>query len=111
MNYNNKRFRAVQNSENGETSVDTIFHYKQNGNILTSAYKGGEIIEGHLIGLVDDNGIINMAYHQINQKGEIMTGTCVSTPEIGNNGKIRLIEKWQWTSGDKSEGQSVIEEI
>lgn len=111
MNYNNKRFRAIQNSDNGETSEDTIFHYKQNGNILTSTYRGGEIIEGHLIGIVDDKGVINLSYHQINQQGKIMTGTCTSTPEVGENGKIRLIEDWQWTSGDKSKGQSIIEEL
>ncbi len=51
-----------------------------------------------------------MRYHQINDRGEIMTGFCKSTPEIMENGKIRLHEKWQWTSGDFSEGNSVLEE-
>ncbi len=111
MDYNNKKFRAIQNSENGETSAETIFLYKQNGNILTSSYKGGKIIKGHLIGLVDEDGIITMAYHQINDLGAIMTGTCNSTPELLENGKIRLNEDWQWTSGDKSKGKSIIEEI
>jgi hypothetical protein len=27
------------------------------------------------------------------------------------NGKIRLHEKWQWTSGDGSKGESILEEI
>ena len=111
MNYNNKKFRAIQNSENGEIAEQTIFLYQQNGNILTSSYKGGKIMEGHLIGLVDEKGIITMSYHQINQEGIIMTGTCVSTPEILKNGKVRLSEKWQWTSGNQSKGQSIIEEI
>lgn len=77
MNYNNKKFRPVQNSENGETSEETIFEYKQTGNILTSEYKGGQIIKGHLIGLVDEDGTIEMRYHQINNKGELMTGICL----------------------------------
>jgi len=66
MNYNNKRFRVYENSENGETTTETIFEYKQNGKILTSEYSGGQIIRGHLIGLVDDNGKIEMSYHQVN---------------------------------------------
>lgn len=111
MNYNNKRFRVLENSENGETSTDVVFHYQQTGNIVTSAYKGGTIITGHLIGLVDENGVINMVYHQINLDGEMKTGTCVSTPEMGENGKIRLHENWQWTSGDKTKGQSILEEM
>ncbi|MBJ2175501.1 n-acetylglutamate synthase [Aureibaculum sp. A20] len=111
MNYNNKKFRPISNSENGETTTETVFEYKQKGNILTSNYSGGQIITGHLIGLVDSEGNIEMTYHQVNKNGEIMTGNCKSTPEIMSTGKLRLHETWQWTSGDKSIGKSVLEEI
>lgn len=111
MNYNNKKFRTVLNSDNGETSPETIFQFRQKGHILTSEYQGGKIVKGHLIGLVDKEGNIDMRYHQINAKGELMTGVCNSRPEILSNGKIRLHESWQWTSGDKSFGKSIIEEI
>lgn len=110
INYNNKIFKPVSNTENSETSSETAFHYKQNGTILTSEYSGGKIISGHLIGLVNDEGEIEMRYHQINEKGELMTGICTSKPEILENGKIRLHETWQWTSGDLSKGNSVLEE-
>lgn len=111
MNYNNKKFKPVSNTENGETSEETIFEYKQKGNILTSSYSGGLIQIGHLIGLVDEKGNIEMSYHQINIKGDIMTGICFSKPEIMQNGKVRLHEIWEWTTGDKSKGHSIIEEI
>ena len=111
MNYHNKQFRAVENTSNGETSEETVFLYQQEGRILTATYSGGKIVKGHLIGLVDEEGNIEMSYHQVNQAGELMTGVCRSTPEILPNGKIRLYEKWSWTSGDKSEGESIIEEI
>ena len=100
INYNNKTFVPVCNSENGETSSETVFLYKQDGNIK----------KGHLIGLVDAYGNIDMRYHQINLKGELMTGRCTSKPEIMDNGKIRLHESWQWTSGDQSKGETIIEE-
>jgi len=111
MNYNGKRFRPIQNTENGETSADTIFEYKQEGSILTSEYAGGQIIKGHLIGLVNEHGTIEMRYHQVNLKGELMTGICSSKPEQLANGKIRLHETWQWTSGDRSAGKSILEEF
>lgn len=111
MNYNDKCFRPVSTSENSEISDQTVFHYKQEGNILTCAYSGGNIEKGHLIGLVDENGNIDMRYHQVNHKGEIMTGICKSKPERMENGKLRLLESWQWTSGNGSKGFSVIEEI
>jgi hypothetical protein len=110
MNYHDKKFRPISNTENGETSNETLFHYKQVGNILTSEYSGGKIKCGHLIALVDDKGNIDMRYHQVNENGELMTGICKSTPELLPNGKIRLHESWEWTSGDKSKGNSIIEE-
>ena len=111
MNYHNKKFRAVESSANAETTEETIFEYKQSGNIITSEYKGGKIVKGHLIGLVDDNGDIDMRYHQINVKGELMTGICHSKPKLNENGKIRLYENWKWTSGDRSSGESILEEL
>ncbi len=90
---------------------DLIFHYQQTGNILTCEYHGKNILKGHLLGLVDANGIIEMRYHQIHKNGELMTGVCTSKPEIMENGKIRLIEEWQWTSGDQSKGNSILEEL
>lgn len=110
INYNGKKFKPLSNSENGEVSEDMIFTYHQNGNILESSYSGGEIVKGHLIGIVSENGEIDMRYHQINKSGNIMTGTCQSKPEIMENGKIKLYETWQWTSGDQSHGSSVLME-
>jgi hypothetical protein len=111
IDYNDRRFRPVQNTANGETSAETMFHYKQVGNVLTSSYSGGRIRSGHLIALVDDEGRIDMRYHQVNDLGELMTGVCRSIPEVMPNGKIRLHETWQWTSGDGSQGSSLLEEI
>ena len=111
INYHDKVFRPVQNSENGETSAETIFRYVQKGNILTSSYEGGKILSGQLIGLVDEEGVIEMRYHQVNTTNELMTGICRSIPEILPNGKIRLHETWQWTSGDLSKGNSILEEL
>ena len=37
-------------------------------------------------------------------------GVCHSIPQILDNGKIELYEKWQWLNGDKSEGESVVGE-
>lgn len=111
MNYHQKKFRVVNNTENGETSEETIFEYQQEGNILTSLYQGGDILKGHLMGIVDEQGNIDMRYHQINMKGEIRTGKCYSVPRILENGKILLQETWEWTSGDFSKGTSALEEI
>ena len=111
INYDGRKFRSVSSSHNAEVTEATLFEYVQKENILTSQYAGGSIKNGHLIGIVDEEGKINMRYHQVNKNNEIMTGICHSEPEIMENGKIRLHEKWQWTSGDQSKGSSTLEEI
>lgn len=111
INYHNKRFRVVENTSNGETSSETIFEYKQENEIISCSYGGGKIKTGHLLGTVDSGGIITMSYHQINTKGELVFGTCTSVPDTMPNGKIRLLESWQWSSGDKSKGNSILEEL
>ena len=109
INYHNKKFRILENSENGETSSEVVFEYKQINNILTSEYHGGRIVSGHLLGLVDINGNIEMSYHQINSKNEIKTGQCFSKPELMKNGKIKIYESWEWSDGEK--GKTVLIEI
>lgn len=111
IDYNNKRFKPINNTANGETSSETVFHYQQEANILRCSYSGGDILLGTLLALVGKNGSLDMRYQQINRKGELKTGICHSSPEILPNGKIRLHEKWQWTCGDYSEGESVLEEV
>ena len=111
INYDQRRFRPVTNSDNSETSSETVFLYRQVDNVLTSTYSGGRIRHGHLIGLVDAQGRIDMRYHQVNDRGELMTGICQSTPEVLTSGKVRLHEEWRWTSGDESRGSSVLEEL
>lgn len=111
INYHNRKFQPILNSDNGDVTLDMIFEYQQEGNIVTCSYSGAPIKYGQLIGLVDKEGNIDIRYHQINAKGELMTGVCKSTPEVLANGKIKLAEVWYWTSGDKSKGSSVLMEI
>jgi hypothetical protein len=111
MNYDNKKFRPVTTTENGQVSGETVFHYRQSGNVVTATYSGGGVQYGHLIALVDADGCLDMRYHQVNQQGELHTGICRSVPELLPDGRIRLQETWQWTSGDGSAGTSVVEEI
>lgn len=111
INYDNRKFSSVRNSETGEVSAETIFHYHQKDALVWAEYAGGEIVFGSLIAKVDENDCLEMRYQHLNQKDKLMTGKCFSTPEILADGRIRLYEKWQWTAGDFSAGESIIEEI
>jgi hypothetical protein len=56
INYNNKVFVPLSNSENGEVDLAMQFIYQQTGNIVTSTYAGGRIRSGHLIGYALSSG-------------------------------------------------------
>jgi hypothetical protein len=111
INYNDKVFRSVSNSENGDVSEETVFNYQQNSFLVSATYSGGAILFGHLIGLANNDGVMEISYHHVNEDGDIRTGVCLSTPEVLPNGKIRLHERWKWTNGDGTEGESILEEV
>lgn len=88
-----------------------MFTYRQRANVVWGTYEGGVIAFGTLVAAVDDADNLDMRYSHIAVGGLLQTGICLSTPEVLPDGRLRLHEKWRWTSGDGSEGSSVIEEI
>ena len=111
INYERKKFKSIVNASNGDVSSETIFHYRQQDNVAWAEYEGGGILLGHLIGTVNEQGILDMRYHHVNEQGELMTGKCTSVPQLLDDGRLRVYETWEWTCRDFSKGQSIIEEI
>jgi len=111
IDYEGRIFRAAQTSSAGEVDGRTTFHYRQSGSIVTAEYSGGDIASGHLVAIADEDGRLDMRYHHVNSSGELMTGTCRTTPELLPDGRLLLHEKWQWTSGDLASGTSILEEV
>jgi hypothetical protein len=74
-------------------------------------YSGGDIVRGHLLAVCDDDGRLKMEYLHINASGHLMAGHCSTTPEVMQDGRLRLHEKWEWTTGYRSSGTSILEEI
>lgn len=111
FNYHNKYFKSIQNTENGEVSGDTLFHYRQKGKTIWATYEGGQIEFGMLSGTVDEKGELYFRYQHQNTEGEWKSGKCHSVPIVLENGKIQLTEYWQWTTDDLSKGQSIIREV
>ncbi|MCO6509658.1 MAG: hypothetical protein J5I65_02600 [Aridibacter famidurans] len=111
VDYNGRVFKAIENSSSGEVSGDTVFRYFQGEKVVWAEYGGGEIVRGFLIATVLEDGKLDARYQHVNRSGEIMTGVCSTTPEVLADGRLRLHEKWQWTSGDGSAGESVLEEV
>ena len=111
MDYDGRRFRSVENSETGEVGPETVFAYRQDGNVVSATYEGGGVRSGVLIATADGEGNLDARYGHVNASGGLMTGECRTKPEVLPDGRLRLREEWRWTSGDGSSGRSVVEEI
>lgn len=109
INLHNKTFRALSNSDNGDVSEDTLFHYRQKDQIIWATYEGGNVLFGTLSGQIKDNEL-EFTYQHQNLQGEFMTGRCTTVIKM-EEGKMMLHETWQWTSGDQSKGTSILIEV
>lgn len=109
INLNGKYFKSIVNSDNGEVSSETIFHYRQKGDTVWATYEGGAIKFGTLSGSIKEDKLEFNYQHQ-NTAGDFLTGKCKSIVKKVAD-KIRLKESWQWTCGDYSSGTSLLEEI
>jgi hypothetical protein len=111
IDFNNKKFKALSNSENGEVSEDTVFHYHQDMELIWADYSGGNVINGFLVGKIQGTNNLEFVYQHVNSKMEIMTGKCSSKASKDNAGKIVLEEEWQWTCNNFSKGKSRLIEL
>lgn len=111
IDYNHRFFRGVSNSPGGDVDGDTVFHYRQQGDVVWATYEGGAVRFGTLTAVVLQDGRLDMRYQQVAANGAFKTGRCVSVPEILPDGRISLHESWQWLEGGEGFGHSRVEEI
>jgi GNAT superfamily N-acetyltransferase len=111
INYNGRTFVTVSNNEYGEVNSDTKFHYHQEEQTVWVEYEGGIIQRGFMIGKASDDGTLQFTYQHINKKNEIRIGKCEGQPQLLPDGRLRLLESWQWMDKDRKIGQSIVEEI
>ncbi len=102
----NKIFKPLSNSKNGEVSEGVLFYYHQKDEMIWAEYQGREITKGHLMGHFTCKDTIEFVYHHINIQNQIKNGKCISKISKDENGKLILDEKWQWLCDDMSEGSS-----
>jgi len=101
INFNNKRFLLLENSENGKANTDTIFDYKQDGDMVTEDYHGGTIKYGKIIA-IHAGDKLDMLYQCVTNDNELKAGKAIADVSLTREGRIRLTLNWEWL-GDKRE--------
>ena len=111
IDYHDRYFRSVSNTEGGDVDARTLFHYRHRGDIVWATYQGGSVVFGVLTAVVRDGGTLDMRYQQVAPDGTIKAGVCESVPEVLPDGRLRLHETWRWSEGGEGSGTSVVEEV
>ena len=101
FNFNNKTFSLIENSKNGKVNYETIFKYKQEGNIVTADYFGGTIKYGKIIANLNNN-TLDMLYQCITTENELKAGKATAKISLTTDNKIKLKLNWEWL-GNKNE--------
>lgn len=101
INFNNKTFSLIENSKNGSVNAETIFEYRQNGNMVTADYYGGSIRYGKIIAILEADKL-NMLYQCVTTNNELKAGKAIAEISFTENNKIKLNLNWEWL-GDKNE--------
>lgn len=109
LSFHNKSFRLLQNSDTGQVTDETIFHYQQNDDLVTADYHGGTIRYGKIIAqLVDDK--LHMMYQCLTSENELKAGKAIANISRSAEGKITLSLDWQWLESN-GKGSSIYQEI
>lgn len=110
FDFNNKKFALIQNSENGQVNNDTIFEYKQNGNLVTADYFGGTIKYGKIIADLQGDKL-SMLYQCLTIDNELKAGKAIAEISVSENEKIKLKLSWEWLANGNDKGTSEYIEI
>jgi hypothetical protein len=108
-----RRFIGTANYDSGDANQDTVFNYDQTDDLVHGTYEGGRIRLGQIVGRLLADGRIDFIWQYLNIDGQLVAGTCISTPDLLPDGRYRLHERWTVTLGPDAGlvGESVIEEI
>jgi len=93
----------------GVVGSDTRLHFVQKGPRVAARYAGGGVERGWLIGRLAGSELV-CRYAQREASGEVHGGRSVCTVERLGSGRVRIIERFTWTSRPGS-GTNVFDEI
>lgn len=105
-----RRFRDVTVDHAGDVGADTVFDYREEADgVVHARYEGGTVRLGFLVGTRSGDEL-EFRYSHVTVDGESASGRCRSRITQLDDGRLRLEERWEWTSKPGS-GTSALEEV
>jgi len=109
IDYDGRRFSSEAAETADRDGTAPIGSYHQSGDLVWAEFSGGSVRTGRLVGTCGPDGVIEAAYVQLLNGGELAAGRMTSRPHLLPDGRVRLEECWRRDDG--SSGTSWIEQI
>lgn len=108
IRYDNRTFRVADAAPGVEVPMA---RYRQEGDVVWAEFAGGKVRRGSLAGTCAPDGVLRLAYCMVLAGGDVVSGSCVSTPMVLGDGRIRLAERWERYGPNAAAGLSYLEEV
>ncbi|MBA3958293.1 MAG: hypothetical protein H0X51_07880 [Parachlamydiaceae bacterium] len=102
---------VVKTAVNGVVNQDTIFFFSQKENVVSAEYQGGKILKGFLIGKLSAQNQLEFSYCQMQLDGKLDNGLSSCQLSKNDEGKLILIEHFEWKSRPGEFGTNIFQEL
>lgn len=107
--FSGRRMRPTSADASGVVSNETILVFQLIGNVVSARYRGGPVVDGNLVGLLEA-ATLQFRYVQADIHGNLDAGVSTGIIEHLSDGRLRLIEHFQWLTRPGC-GTNVFEEV
>lgn len=113
LDFNNKIFvcTAYTSKNNVDVTTETTFYYKQFGKIVRATYSGGNIVKGVLIGMVNEQGILEVSFNHLSTDSQFHGGTCTFIPEKRMDTGYLIHGLWILAEENTIKNELILEEL
>jgi hypothetical protein len=95
LDYDGRRFSSEAAETDGSDGTAPVGSYHQSGDLVWAEFAGGSVRTGRLVGTCGPDGVIEAAYVQLLDGGELAAGRMASRPHLLPDGRVRLEERWR----------------
>ena len=103
------RMYVSSTAADGVVDSATRLHFTQQGERVVARYAGGSVMRGWLVGRLSGSELL-FRYAQSEATGHVHGGRSVCQVERLSTGRIRIIERFTWTSRPGG-GTNVFDEV
>ncbi|MGW5049553.1 hypothetical protein [Actinokineospora sp. NPDC004072] len=105
IDYDGRRFR-----KSGDDS-GAVAAYHQDGDLVWAEVAGGQVRRGALTGTRSADGTLHLGYTIVLASGDLVCGRTVNTPEVADDGRVRLRENWERYAPQAASGHGYLDEV